>query len=104
MVSSPPGAEEESEEEVVAQATNLPPGVTRQPDGSLIRMVPVRAGDEMREKVRPVALTLSKAKEMRWDYYHPELGWILEGYKLERDRDVQSIMADSSQSVPKRPK
>jgi len=97
--------EKEEEEEVAARTIGLPPGVTRLPNGQLVRKVPVAVADgESREQTRFVALTLAKAKALRQDFYDLELGWIREGYKLERDRSGEAIMADPSASVPKRPK
>ncbi len=82
---------------------NLPPGVIES-NGQLCRMVPkVSASGEPWESRRPVALTIKEARERRYDYFHPELGWILEGYKLERDRKPEDIMADTSQSIPADP-
>ncbi len=48
---------------------------------------------------RLVALTLGEAKLRHWDWYHPKFGWILEGYKLAKDRDVNDILADTSEVV-----
>jgi len=48
------------------------------------------------DQLRPVALTLEEAKERKVDYYHPQFGWILNGYKLASDRRPQDIMADGS--------
>lgn len=50
-------------------------------------------------KKRPVALTLAEAKTRHWDWYHPRYGWVLEGYKLEKDRDSSDILTDDSQTV-----
>lgn len=86
-------------------AESLPPGVERLPDGKLIRRKRYEASDgSEREQIRSVSLSLEEAREHRLDYYHPELGWILEGYKLEKDRSVESIMADGSTGVAKHPK
>lgn len=41
---------------------------------------------------RPITDDLEEARTKRIDYWHPKFGWIREGYKLERDRDAQSIM------------
>lgn len=87
----------------------LPPGVTEE-NGSLFRTVKRTAADGAEwEQRRPVALTLAEAKERRFDYYHPQYGWILEGYKLARDRTPESIIGDESMggaplpSEPERP-
>ncbi|KKM91621.1 hypothetical protein LCGC14_1226690 [marine sediment metagenome] len=78
---------------------NLPQGVIEE-NGRLVRLVPkVAASGETWNSRRPVALTIEEARLRRYDYYHPELGWILEGYKLEKDRTPESRMADVSQSV-----
>lgn len=78
------------------QPETLPPGVVRK-GSRLVRTIPRTAADgsEWTEE-RPVALTLGEAKEKRFDYLHPELGWIRQGYKLERDRSAEAIMADIS--------
>ena len=79
----------------------LPPGVVELESGKLVRRVERLASDGstwMQE--RPVALDLEEARAGRMDYYHPELGWILEGYKLEKDRTVESRLADTSTSIP----
>lgn len=34
------------------------------------------------------------ARDKRLDCYDPDYGWIVEGYKLAKDRDVMSIMAE----------
>ena len=82
---------------------DLPPGVVEE-NGKFYRMVPkVSAGGEPWESRRPVSLTIKEARERRFDYYHPQLGWILEGYKLERDRTPEDRMADTSQSIPAEP-
>lgn len=51
-------------------------------------------GDPVVEWVeeRPVAKSLEEARAKRIDYYSQEYGWIIEGYKLQRDRDTQSIL------------
>jgi hypothetical protein len=90
-------------EEAKPQDPNLPPGVERLPDGQLIRRIQVHipgTDDDTREQIRPVAATLEEAKAKRMDWYHPELGWVLEGYKLQKDREPQDIMADHSEAMP----
>lgn len=53
-----------------------------------------------REERRPVAATLEEARADRTDFYDRHRGWIREGYKVERDTDVATIMADSSSGRP----
>ncbi len=88
---------------------DLPPGVYEE-SGLLYRDVkrespigdPGEDGEQEFEtwtKKRPVALTLPEAKMRHWDWYHPLYGWVLEGYKLEKDRDSSDILTDSSQTV-----
>lgn len=87
----------ESEESLVE---GFPEGVVER-GGRLFREVTIVAADgSERVQVRPVARTLEEAKARRWDYYHPEGGWILEGYKWAKDRTPESIMADTSQGSP----
>ncbi len=78
---------------------DLPPGVYEE-NGQLFRDV-VRASAEGEDwtQRRPVALTLAEAKAKHWDWYHPTFGWILDGYKLEKDRDLESILADGSEVI-----
>ena len=83
------------------QEEGLPPGVERTPTGQLIRRVMVSSMDgSEREQVRPVVLTLAEAKATRKDYYHPTLGWMRYGYKFERDRPPEDLMADGSIASP----
>ncbi len=77
---------------------DLPPGVYEL-DGQLVRDVTQGEGDSMRIKHRPVALTLAEAKKLHIDWFHPQYGWINEGYKLQSDRGTEDIMADESQAV-----
>jgi hypothetical protein len=75
----------------------LPPGVIRRQNGSLFREVTVQvAGGGTRKQVRQVTLDPDEAREKRIDYLHPQLGWVREGYKLEKDRDSQAIMDDNT--------
>lgn len=87
----------------------LPPGVYEK-NGQLYRDVertapvgdPDKDGNQELEtwtKSRPVALSLAEAKSKHWDWYHPIHGWVLEGYKLEKDRAAEDILADGSQTV-----
>lgn len=82
---------------------NLPPGVVEE-NGRLFRYVEkVSADGKPWKSRRPVALTIVDARRYRFDYYHPTRGWILEGYKWEKDRTPEDIMADGSTSVPQEP-
>jgi hypothetical protein len=77
----------------------LPPGVVEE-YGQLYRYVTRTSaeGEEWQQRKR-VARTLAEAKATRSDFYHQELGWIIEGYKLERDRPTESVLADASVPV-----
>jgi hypothetical protein len=77
----------------------LPEGVYEK-GGQLYRDVtrPSADGEEYVQH-RLVALTLAEAKARHWDWFHPRYGWILEGYKLAKDRDVEDILADGSEVV-----
>lgn len=78
---------------------DLPPGVVEE-SGELFRYVPKTAADGTEwQSRRPVALTVEEARRRRFDYYDEVLGWILEGYKLARDRQPADIVADSSMSM-----
>ena len=46
-----------------------------------------------------MALTPTEAKTQHWDWFHQQFGWILEGYKLEKDRGLEDILADGSEVV-----
>ncbi|KKN16984.1 hypothetical protein LCGC14_0970380 [marine sediment metagenome] len=77
----------------------LPPDVYEK-NGQLYRDVEQTSAEgEPWIKHRPVALTLHEAKMKHWDWYHPQFGWVNEGYKLAKDRDGEDIMADGSQTV-----
>jgi len=78
----------------------LPPGVKKVSEGYIREKEIAYPDGDTRIQRRPVALTLEEAKAKHMDYYHPDLGWILEGYKLEKDREPASIMADSSVAGP----
>ena len=79
---------------------DLPPGCEKE-GGRIVRRVPVLAGDGTTyTQVRPVVLSMEEARVTKADYYDPVLGWIRYGFKLERDRSVESIMADNSLSIP----
>lgn len=78
---------------------SLPPGVYRE-DGKLFRdKVRESADGEEWVQKRRVALTLEEARANRWDFYHPSYGWIIQGYKRERDADPQEILQDNSSTV-----
>ncbi len=77
----------------------LPPGVYEE-KGQFYRDVERYSPDgSTRTKKRPVALNHAEAKMRHWDWYHPIHGWVLEGYKLEKDREASDILADGSQTV-----
>lgn len=79
--------------------SELPPG-TEYRNGSLVRVIPKVAPDGTPwEQVRPVSLDPIEAKAKQMDYYHPQLGWMLKGKKLVKDRSVGSRMLDDSQAV-----
>lgn len=79
--------------------SKLPPGVKKE-NGQLVRYVARTSADDSEWKQRRnVALNLQEAKATRSDFYDPVLGWVLEGYKLERDRPTEDIVADASMSV-----
>lgn len=86
----------------------LPPGAAFQ-GGRLVRIREVPAEDgSTRKQVRPVAMTLPEAREKLWDYYcdgncaehekgipmppHDELGWIVDGYKPQREHPMSSTL------------
>lgn len=76
----------------------LPANAFRNGDGMLMHRVKrMTEGGSYTEEVRPLAMTLEEARDKRWDFYHPTLGLIWDGYKLARDRTPQSIMSDGSQ-------
>lgn len=77
----------------------LPPGVEQVP-GGYVRKVVKRVSGQERVQIRPVALTRAEAREKRKDYYDPVLGWLLCGYKLQKDRTPEEIMADGSSAEP----
>ena len=78
----------------------LPPGVKRGPSSYYREKEIPTPGGGTRTQQRPVALTFEEAKAKHYDYYHLELGWVIEGYKLEKDREPADIMADGSSAVP----
>jgi len=72
-------------------------------DGRLYRdLVKVSPDETTYTQTRPVARTLEEAKAKKWDFwFSDELGWYIRGYKWERDRSVESIMADGSAGRPR---
>ncbi len=76
--------------------SNMPPGCEIR-GGKLVRVIPREATDGSAwDQVREVASNLKEAKMNRTDFYSNEFGWIREGYKLEKDRETEHIMADTS--------
>lgn len=77
--------------------STLPEGAFYGDDGKLYHeMNKVTEGGTVIVVRRPLAQSLEEARDKRWDFYHPTLGWIWEGYKLARDRGVQSIIRDNT--------
>ena len=77
---------------------------TKSIDGKLVREITHTASDgSTRVEVRQVAEDWETAKRLQQDFYDPTLGWIRYGYKLERDRDTASILADNTEAIPVRP-
>lgn len=89
----------------------LPPDCYRGPDGQLYRdKVGTKtyevADPEVPNKTiwkteeftqhRHVSLDFREAQLQHWDFFHPTLGWVNEGYKLEQDRAPQEIFRDGS--------
>lgn len=83
-----------------SSTADLPPGVERDEAGRLYWTRHFEVNGEPREQRRYVALDPDEARARRLDYYHPTLGWVLEGYKLATDRSVASIMADGTTATP----
>ncbi|KKM96120.1 hypothetical protein LCGC14_1181400 [marine sediment metagenome] len=71
-------------------------------DGNLYRDIEIPAQDGTTYiQTRSVARTLEEAKAKKWDFwFSDELGWYIKGFKWEKDRDVESIMADNSMGRP----
>ena len=64
----------------------LPPGCQLTTSGEIVRVVTVTpANGESYKQIRPVARTLREAIDNHQDFYHPENGWILSGYKWAKD-------------------
>lgn len=81
-------------------SSDLPPGVERDETGRLFWIREYTVDGDKRKQTRYVSLDKDEARAKRLDYWDPQLGWILEGYKLARDRSVESIMADGSTATP----
>jgi hypothetical protein len=95
--------DELNEEQPVSADSGLPPSCVYK-DGQLVRPVKRQSVDGAEwTQYRPVALDPIQARAEVKDYYHPQFGWIKEGYKLIKDRSVDSIMADDSTSRVDRP-
>ena len=92
---------EESPQEENQGIPGFPPEVYEK-QRQLYRDVKVPGPDgSTRMQVRPVARTQIEARVKRQDFWHSEeLGWIRAGYKWERDRSIESIMADGSSGIP----
>ncbi len=84
------------------ETMQLPPGVYQRA-GKLYHKRQVGRESGTMEYEREVSLSLSEAKVKRLDYYHHELGWIIEGWKLATDRGSDSIMKDTSESMSANP-
>lgn len=84
-------------EPMPVQEEGLPPGVERHPTKGLVRYV-LRTSEDgsTYRQLREVALTLEEARERKVDYYLPQSGWILNGYKRATDRTPQDRLADGS--------
>jgi hypothetical protein len=80
----------------------LPPGVKRVRGVGLVREIPATNNGRPYVRRKPVSLDLEEARKKRMDYFHPEFGWLIDGFKLERDRNVEDIMADRSVSSSER--
>lgn len=65
----------------------LPPGC-RVIDGIVYRRVTKTEDGQERFVRRPVALSLDEARKTNADYYHPKLGWIRGGKKMEREHPL----------------
>lgn len=48
---------------------------------------------------RPLAVNQEESRQFRRDFYHPTLGMIWEGYKLAKDRSMDDIIRDTTQTV-----
>ena len=75
----------------------LPPGVENR-KGKLWRVIKDEEGNIIREKL--VSLDLNTARLRRMDFYHEEFGWLIDGFKRERNQTVEEVMADGSSGRP----
>ena len=76
----------------------LPENCYSRSDGSIWRVIKFDGPDgSPRKRERPVCLTdLETARQKRQDFYHPVLGWIVEGVMLEKEYDTEAVLADGS--------
>lgn len=64
----------------------LPPECQLTSTGEIVRVVTITRGNgDTYKQIRPVARTLREAIDHHMDFYHPENGWILSGYKWAKD-------------------
>jgi hypothetical protein len=93
----------EENQETASSDSGLPPGCVYK-DGQLVRPVKRQSSDGTEWiQYRPVALDPVQARVEAKDYYHPQFGWVKEGYKLIKDRSLTSILADDSASRADKP-
>lgn len=84
--------------------TTLPPTVERLGRRLVRRIETKNDTTGLKEtKFRDVSLDWAEAKLKRLDYYHPEFGWLVDGFKRVTDATLEQILADSSSSIAKRP-
>lgn len=78
----------------------LPPGCEMRA-GRLVRvwLRPTSYG-EMVESVRPVASSIVEAREKRIDFYDPDRGWLLEGWKWQSDPWERGLDIFTGQRLP----
>lgn len=64
---------------------NLPPDCEVR-GGKVVRLYNrMTMGGSYQLDIRPVAMTIDESREKRMDYYDPERGWLLEGWKWQSD-------------------
>jgi hypothetical protein len=71
--------------------------------GKLYHMVDVPvSGGETRQVKREVARSMQESRERAIDFYDPQRGWFLKGWKWQRDRPAEEVFADDSigEAVP----
>lgn len=101
--------EKEATQEVYTGFGNqIPPGAERIPGRGLVRKIvkTINEGTPDERKVtsyKPVSLDQDEARKKRMDFYHPDFGWLIDGFKHTVDRTPQDIMSDSSMAVAKAP-